>query len=64
MLNYFNILLLIKIQYYLHYLWKFQNNTFGIVQNTIYLKRLSLQLWTFFEKFSFLFKSFVKAELS
>ena len=28
------------------------------------LKRLSLQLWSFFEKFSFLFKSFVKAELS
>ena len=29
-----------------------------------HLKRLSLQLWTFFEKFYFLFKSFVKAELS
>ena len=28
------------------------------------LKRLSLQLWTFFEKNYFLFKSFVKAELS
>ena len=28
------------------------------------LKRLSLQLWTIFEKFYFLFKSFVKAELS
>ena len=28
------------------------------------LKRLSLQLPTIFEKFSFLYKSFVKAELS
>ena len=28
------------------------------------LKRLSLQLWTFFEIFYFLFKSFVKVELS
>ena len=28
------------------------------------LKRLSLQLWTFFEMFYFLFKSFVKVELS
>ena len=28
------------------------------------LKRLSLQLWTFFEKIYFLFKSFVKVELS
>ena len=26
------------------------------------LKRLSLQLWTFFEKFYFLFKTFVKVE--
>ena len=30
----------------------------------IYLKRLSLQLWTFFLKFYFVFKSFVKVELS
>ena len=30
----------------------------------VYLKRLSLQLWTFFEKIYFLFKSFVKVELS
>ena len=29
-----------------------------------YLKRLSLQLWTFFEFFYFLFRSFVKVELS
>ena len=28
------------------------------------LKRLSLQLWTFFEIFYFLFKSFVKVELN
>ena len=30
----------------------------------LFLKRISLQLWTFFEIFYFLFKAFVKVELS
>ena len=39
----------------------------NVVDNHDYLpplKRLSLQLWTFFGKIYFLFKSFVKVELS
>ena len=37
MLDNFKTLLLIKNQYYSHHLWKFQNNSLGIMQNTAYL---------------------------
>ena len=44
-------------------IWQVELN-FDIYVNYLFLKRLSLQLWTFFESFYFVFNSFVKVELN